>query len=256
MKNSLVSALLLSGLSLLTSSVLFSQLAFDTSITQNRKNVIRYNPTPGMVVGLESTVFGYERVLAPHQSVSVNIGRLMFRQFVDLRLDRFDIYTNRKSGGISIAADYRRYFKKRNRGFAPDGLYWGPFITYYNYRHQIDATYKDPVDFTSSDVLLKTKLTAYHLGVQLGYQFVVAKRLTFDLILLGPSWGKYQADFDIEGNLDINEESELYQAVSDLIVERLPGLGSLIKNRSASASGFFSTNTIGMRYLFQIGFLF
>ena len=211
---------------------------------------------PGMIVGLESFVVGYERILKPHQSVSVNIGALKFKQFLNLGLADYNINTNRKSGGLSIAVDYRRYFKKRNRGFAPDGLYWGPFLTYYTYGHQIGATYKDPIDLTSSEVLVNTKLKAYHLGVQLGYQFVVAKRLTFDLILLGPSWGKYQADFDLEGKLELNQESELYQAVSDLIVERLPGLGSLLKDRSGAASGFFSTNTIGMRYLFQIGFLF
>ena len=254
-KKGFVSFVLL-GISLIISAHAICQISYDTSITKDRKNVIRYNPTPSMVVGLESFVLGYERVLSPHQSISVNVGNLKFRQFLNLGLEQYDVTTNRKSGGISLAIDYRRYFKKRNRGFAPDGLYWGPFVTYYTYRHQIGATYQDPSDLSTSDVLLKTKLTAYHLGVELGYQFVVAKRVTIDLILIGPSWGKYQANFDIEGNLDLNEESELYKAVSEVIIERVPGLGSLITDRSAAATGFFSTNTIGMRYLFQIGFLF
>ena len=161
-----------------------------------------------------------------------------------------------KSGGLSIAVDYRRYFKKRNRGFAPDGLYWGPYITYYSYHHEIGATYQDPANLTFSNAVLTTELRAYHLGVEVGYQFVVAKRVTFDLIFIGPSWGKYQANFDLEGKLAVDDQNEIYKAFADVIVERLPGLATLIKDRSASTTGHISTNTIGMRYVFQIGFLF
>ena len=92
----------------------------------------------------------------------------------------------------------------------------------------------------------------------MGYQFVVAKRVTFDLIFIGPSWGKYQANFDIEGELaiDIDDKSEIYKAFADVIVARLPGLGTLLDDRSVSTTGHISANTIGMRYVFQIGFLF
>ena len=233
-----------------------AQLSYDTSITADRKNVIRINPTPSAIFGLETFVLGYERVIKEHQSISVNIGKLKFKQFVDLGLEQYNIISNRKSGGYSIAIDYRRYFKKRNRGFAPDGLYWGPFMTYYSYKHEIGLTYTDPSNAVKSDVKLEANLNMFHFGVEIGYQFVISRRLTVDLIFIGPSWGKYKADFSLDGSIDLNEESDLYEAVSTVIKNRMPGLSTILQDRKASVSGNFDTNTFGMRYLIQIGFLF
>ena len=67
---------------------------------------------------------------------------------------------------------------------------------------------------------------------------------------------KYQANFDIEGKLEVDDQSEIYKAFADVIVERLPGLATLLRDRSVSKTGHISINTIGMRYVFQIGFLF
>ena len=232
------------------------QMTYDTSITANRKNIIRFNPMPFTVLGPESFSLGYERVFKSHQSISMNIGRLKMREFVDLGLDQFGIDKNRESGGYSFVIDYRRYFKKRNRGFAPDGLYWGPFYSYYWYNHDLSLTYTDPANISSSKVSLESEFRMYHFGLQLGYQFIIKKRVSVDLIFIGPSWGKYRADFSLKGNLEVDEENDLIKEYFDLVVEKYPGLGTLVKERNVSTSGHFSTNTFGMRYLIQIGVLF
>jgi hypothetical protein len=46
---------------------------FDSSITANRKNVVRLNLAPMLLFGPKSIVIGYERRIKPHQSVSVNV---------------------------------------------------------------------------------------------------------------------------------------------------------------------------------------
>jgi hypothetical protein len=46
----------------------------DSSITANRKNVVRLNLTPMLVFGPKSVVAGYERRIKPYQSISVNVG--------------------------------------------------------------------------------------------------------------------------------------------------------------------------------------
>jgi len=256
MKALLLNIICILSLMILAINQISAQILVDSSITAYRRNIIRINPTPPVLVGMESVVLGYERVIKPHQSISINIGRLKFKNFVNLGLGQFGINTNRKSGGISIAIDYRRYFKKRNKGFAPDGLYWGPFLTYYRYGHELSLTYSDPINFTTSEVILTTDLQVRHIGIELGYQFIIAKRLSIDLIIIGPSWGKYIADFEVSGSLKVNEQSDLYKALYDKITERIPGLETLIDNRKITKTGFFSTNTFGMRYLVQIGFLF
>lgn len=249
---------IISGISiiLIMNSYLSAQILVDSNITKYRKNIVRINPTPPALVGMQSIVVGYERVIKPYQSISVNIGKLKFNQILNLNVGNYGINSNRKSGGYSIAADYRRYFKKRNRGLAPDGLYWGPFLTYYKYNHELSLTYSDPVDLSKSEVILSTDLSVRHVGIELGYQFIIAKRLAIDLIFIGPSWGKYIADFKLTGSLDVNKESELYKEFYDKITERIPGVQTLVNSRKLSKSGYFSTNTFGMRYVIQIGFLF
>ncbi len=247
---------LVSILCIVLSADVSAQLLYDSSITNTRRNIVRINPTPATIVGLESFAFGYERVIAEHQSLSLNIGSLKFRNFANLPVEQYGIEKNRTSGGFSIAIDYRRYFKKRNRGFAPDGLYWGPFFTYYYYYHELGLSYTDPASLSKTSVSLSGTFQVRHIGIQLGYQFIILKRLSIDLILLGPSFGKYVADFEAGGNLNIDQENELYQAFYELITDRVPGVAALLENKSLSKTGHFSTNNIGMRYVFQIGFLF
>ena len=92
--------------------------------------------------------------------------------------------------------------------------------------------------------------------MQLGYQFVIWDRLTIDLIFIGPGYGFYQGNFNLEGSLDIDEESEYYQVIKDLVVDKFPVIDELIEDKQATVSGGFDTWTFGLRYLIQIGFHF
>ena len=224
-------------ISLLTIHSSTAQLLVDSSLTEFRKNIVRINPTPTAIVGSSSIAIGYERVIKPHQSVSLNIGRIKFEEFINLGLSQYGIDKNLNSGGYSIAIDYRRYFKKRNKGLAPDGLYWGPFLTYYRYKHELSLSYTDPVNVTTSEVILSADFHVRHIGIELGYQFIIAKRLAIDLIFIGPSWGKYIAEFELTGSLDVDKEAELYQAVYTVISDRIPGLAALIDDRKVTQTG-------------------
>ena len=76
------------------------------------KNVIRYNLTPTLVLGTGSYVFGYERVLKPHRSFSINAGFIQMPKVGSNILDTLQIDRVSKRNGFSFAADYRFYFKK------------------------------------------------------------------------------------------------------------------------------------------------
>mgnify|MGYP003561713983 FL=1 len=128
---------------------------------------------------------------ANFKALSLNVGRLEFPELVSLNLSSLNVGTQKDRGGFSIAADYRRYFKTRNRGLAPDGLYWGPYIAYYTMGLQNSWIYTDSNTFDQSNLTLDGRINILNVGVELGYQFVIKRRLTVDLIFIGPGVGFY-----------------------------------------------------------------
>jgi hypothetical protein len=101
---------------------------------------------------------------------------------------------------------------------------------------------------------LTTKLAVITIGIELGYQFVIKKRLAIDLIMLGPGVGYYSASFEGEG--DINLASDEAKAVGDFLVGKFPGLGELVDTGSFSTSGGFNVLSAGLRFAIQVGYVF
>ena len=61
------------------------------------KNVIRYNLSGALLFGLDKyVVFGYERVISPHQSISINVGTASLPKLVSINTDSFSINKDRK----------------------------------------------------------------------------------------------------------------------------------------------------------------
>ncbi len=63
------------GMFLLCFSTLLAQDSLDVKNNVTNKNTIRYNLTPNML-GFKSVIFGYERIVKPYQSFSINTGYL------------------------------------------------------------------------------------------------------------------------------------------------------------------------------------
>lgn len=240
-------------------STLFSQesapLEFDSSVTANRRNVVRLNLTPMLVFGPKSIVLGYERQIKPHQTVSVNAGYISPDAFF---FDNYGDYVGSKgvsSYGFTIAGDYRRYFKKRNRGFAPDGLYWGGYAAYTKFSIENKLILSDSLGAdNSSSYDLTTRIDIMTIGLELGYQFVIKQRLALDLIMLGPGVGFYNADF--KGDGDLNLDSDEAKEVGDFLVRKFPGVGELVDTGSFSTNGGFRVLSAGLRFAIQVGYVF
>jgi len=69
-----------------------------------RKNVIRYNLTP-LILGFKSTIIGYERVVKPHQSFSINAGLLSLGKSGKKENTDFQITKTMSSSGFHVAVD-------------------------------------------------------------------------------------------------------------------------------------------------------
>ena len=208
-----------------------------------------------LLFGPKSVVIGYERRIKPHQSVSVNVGYIAPDAFV---FDEYGGYVGSKgssSYGFTVAGDYRRYFKKRNRGFAPDGLYWGGYAAFTRFSIENSLVLSDSLGVeNSSSYDLTTGISIMTVGIELGYQFVIKKRLAIDLIMVGPGVGYYNASFEGEG--DINLDSDEAKAVGDFLTDKLPGLGELVNTGSFSTDGGFRVLSAGLRFAVQVGYVF
>jgi hypothetical protein len=219
------------------------------------KNTIKFNPTPMLIWGeMRNITLSYERVVNPKQSFSVQAGYLVFPKVIGDTIAHLIALSNRQKFGINLAADYRFYPLTRNRRPVPDGLYIGPYLSYYGNRFSNDF------DILNTTVDQKghyqCNIDIVNLGFELGYQFIFWKRFSLDLLLFGPSLTYYSAQFKVSGDLDKEEIDNISQEVVDKILNRFPALGTLFSEGELSKSGFNYKFGSGFRYSIQIGFHF
>lgn len=220
-----------------------------------RKNVIKFNPTPMLLFSdVRNLTFSYERLLTPNQSLSVKLGGLVFPRIADDTILNLIAITSREKRGINISAEYRFYPVSRNRRPAPDGLYIGPYFTYYGFR------FKNNFDilYTTADQQgsITGKLNIFNVGFQLGYQFIFWKRVSLDLILFGPSISYYMGDLKFQGNLDEEEINNIDKEIVDKILNRFPYLRTIFSNEGLEFTRQKTTFNLGFRYAVQIGIAF
>ena len=226
-------------------------------LTPYHKNVIKFNPTPMLIQGMEirNLTFSYERLITKNMSLALQMGYLIFPEVRtgEVLGGLINIHKGEKYG-VNLAFDYRYYPMQRNRRPAPDGLYLGGYFSYYGFQ------FRNSFDILDSALVqngsMTGKLSALYLGVELGYQFVFWKRFTVDLLLFGPSMGYYNGSLKFSGNLN----QETIDKMDDELVSKLEDRFPLIK---AFASGeelrFSGTRTkvgFGFRYSIQLGFHF
>jgi hypothetical protein len=209
--------------------------------------------TPFLIWGTSNINLSYERVLSPYRSFSVNAG--YFALPSTGVYDSLNIKNERQKGGFTVSGDYRFYFNKRNKRFAPDGLYWGIYGSYHHYQFQNVVTFLES-DVLTGDFILDGRLNLLSAGVELGYQFVIKERLTIDLVFLGPSLSAYNTKLALDTNLDFDEENEYLQAIYDLLIAKYPWADELVETGERNDNGFKTSFGFGLRYLIQIGYRF
>jgi hypothetical protein len=222
----------------------------------SHKNTIRINITPLLVTSKPgSLVFGYERILKEQQSFSLNIGHLQLPTLITTKSGSpVNWISNIRNTGFIAAADYRFYFN-RNRYTAPDGLYWGPYIAYYYFdnKSRVELVNTNQINAKAD---IQTYFSMLNVGVQLGYQFVLGKRWTLDLILIGPGMGFYNLAMNLKADGDIDGDAEYLQGAYDALISIFPAMQQLFEERNIQASGTQSFNGLGYRMVVQVGFRF
>jgi hypothetical protein len=218
------------------------------------RNVIKFNPTPMILWDWRNVTFSYERILSPRQTISVELGYLVFPKLIEDTLANLLTINSHQKWGLNATVEYRFYLTKLNSRPIPAGLYIGPYLTYYRY------AFNNGFDIVPAKVdstgMISGDFWSFNLGLELGYQFVFWKRWTLDLVMIGPSVSYYGGKTAITGSLDAGQIQEANEALYDKLMEKYPAFQYMSLNKSYQQTGKLDVFRMGFRYLVQIGFRF
>ncbi len=220
---------------------------------KQKKNIIRWNITP-MVINVTNLTLGYERILKENQSFSINMGLLLFPEFLNNDSLQVSYVEHGNRLGFTTAMDYRFYLGKRNKKNAPDGVYIGPYFTYYQYAFDSKIRLIDNEDIIN-DLGIDASFKMISLGLELGYQFLFWDKMTLDLILVGPSFSYYHAKIKLTGELGLEDDGS-YDYIKDQIIEKYPWVDTFIELDAINTGGSLGNLGMGFRYVIQVGYHF
>ena len=223
--------------------------------SDGRKNTVHFNLTNPLLFGSKAFVVGYERVVGKHQSVNINIGRMSLPGFSKgAGSDSVKLQNNKNEKGFHISGEYRFYLAKENKYEAPRGVYIGPYYSYNHFSRSNDWLLN-----TSSfqgNVNTSLALNINTIGAQLGYQFILWKRVAIDLVLMGPGMGIYNVKAGINTTLNAAQKELFFQRLNDYLADKIPGYNLVIDEGEFKRNGSVKTTTFGFRYMVNIGFRF
>ena len=219
------------------------------------KNTIKYNITNPLIFGSRSYIFGFERVINKHQTISINIGHAAFPSLGIASSDSLSVTKNTGDKGFHISAEYRFYLQKENKYSAPRGVYIAPYYSY-NYFERSNTWNVNKANF-KGNISTDLSLKAQTIGVELGYQFIFWKRIALDLILAGPGIASYNLKASTHSDVEYTgENQDIYQHINDALANKIPGYSLVLKDTDFEKKGTTSLTSFNFRYLVQLGFRF
>jgi hypothetical protein len=242
------------SLSLAVQAFLLPGQAQVTDSTTGYKNVIRLNLSNPLLFGIKNNIVGYERILKKNQSFSVNMGRFSFPKFEPVFRDSFQLQKNFKDKGFHFSIDYRWYLFRENKYDAPRGLFIGPYYAY-NYLYR-ENYWEVNLSSYSGELISDLTVNMHLVGIQLGCQFTVWKRLTLDVIFMGPGVWFFDVKTRMNTSLNSNEPELFYQELNKQMQAKIPGYNQIIDNNEFGKKGSARTGAFGYRYLVNLGYRF
>jgi hypothetical protein len=235
----------------------YAQKTSKDSSAKPYKNIVRYNVTGALLFGFgKYIVLGYERMLSPTTSVSINLGSAALPKVLAIETDSFQTRRESDRTGVNASIDYRFYLQKQNKFKAPQGLYIGPYYSYN--RFEDDQQWMRHNTAGSNEILSSSTFDINTFGFELGYQLLLWRRFTLDMVMVGPGVGfyKYKASFTGDLNLSVANKEQLYEALKQRITQRFPGMNFVFSDKNFDADGVIKTSDVGYRYIIHIGFCF
>jgi hypothetical protein len=213
---------------------------------------VKWNPE-SLFLGKIST-FG-EFNFKHKKSVTLGIG-IPYNKTITFPVDDKDQNISIKT--FSIMGGYRMYFGKKEM----KGFYFEPYLKYL--KNNASTIINTDLDGTPTDFVTTSSYSGFGVGAQLGVQFMIAKRVVFDLFLLGPEANSARHkvsmhDITSTGPWDAQESAAAQQEIDDAIGD-LPVIGDKLKvtvdANARTVSSDYKGFLPGLRAGLSIGFRF
>jgi hypothetical protein len=220
------------------------------------RNSIRFNVTNPIILSGKSIIFGYERVLNKQNAFSVNFGHTGFPSLKLLSSDSLESNSKVSERGYNFSIDYRFYLSKENKYHAPRGVYIGPYYSFNYFERKDSWLLKSTSGGNAQHVESKTSLDVHSLGVEMGYQFIFWKRVSLDMILVGPGVAAYNLKLSVGSDLSDEDKRKFFENLNQALEDKIPGYSRVIDESDFQNKGAASTTRLGFRYMVMIGFRF
>lgn len=232
-------------------SILNTSQAQDSTDVSLRRNTLKIDLT-GNLLYKNTYHLSFERVIKENQSFVLSAGYQEFPRLTNLG-QNVDGKKEDDRGGYKVGGEYRFYLRKENKFAAPRGVYIGPYFTALGFKSDRAIVYSG--SDVPEEANLNSRANILSIGGQLGYQFVFNDRWTLDLVLIGPSFSRYNFKVKLDGDFEFDAgdvENEILQA----ILEKYPLLTDLLNEKELDSSGTLDTWAFGYKYQFLVGYRF
>lgn len=188
------------------------------------------------------------------KSFTLNVGVPMSKS-ISVKMDDKDRNLDIKT--FSLMGGYRMYLGKKTM----TGIYFEPYLKYV--KNDASAIISGDLDGSEVDFLTSSSYSATGVGGQLGVQFMIAKRVTFDFFFLGPEANSTKHKVTMKdltsSSWDSNDAADAEKEINDNIGD-VPVIGKKLKvtvdanNKIVSSEykGFLP----GVRFGLSLGFHF
>ena len=207
-------------------------------------------------LNLAGTVFRnvslyYEHYLNEHWSLQMGAGYKVggdIPKFIGL--GDFVVTSSSKGiSGFSLTPEARYHFRNCDCN-DQTGLYIGAYGRATRFQGELEFKYWNGNEYL--DIGGAGSMQEYGIGLQLGYQFTIKKRVIIDLLFMGPRISSQRLKLE----LDSQFASEIIPRIEEEINERLDWWGMDPISIPTDANAVIDFRFANFRYAIGIGFLF
>jgi hypothetical protein len=188
-------------------------------------NVLKFLPVN---LYFHTVSFEYERMINPRNSITFQVGLPITKSV----MGKYGITANSdlkraEFGTSTLRGAFRHY---TGRQMLPKGFYFEPYLNYHQIRGdaRIAGLYDQGIEYAGASAI---KLNSVNIGCQFGFQFLIAKRVSLDLYLLGFEGGFLRGDIITKSAMADPYDPLILTVIKQVIDQNISELPSPISNK-------------------------
>ncbi len=204
-------------------SLIFGQIHDSNSLS--KRNVLKFLPVN---LYFHTVSLEYERMINSRNSITFQIGLPITKSVMGKYGLTADSDLKRAEFGTStLRGAFRHYTGKQG---LPKGFYLEPYLNYHQIRGdaRIAGVYDQRIEYAGASAI---KLNSINLGCQLGFQFLIAKKVNLDLYLLGLEGGFLRGNITTKSAMADPYDPLILTVIKQVIDQNISELPSVISHK-------------------------